>query len=137
MCSNWPRQQLPNLVPGSYRSASPCTRRYNCIAWAAGEDHLWWEPDQLKIYYWPPGVPRAYSVEAYIGAFATRRYEVCLDSALEIGYEKIALFAAITPVGPYPTHAARQLPTGSWTSKLGPCEDIEHDAVDSVNGPTY
>ena len=36
-----------------------------------------------------------------------------------------------------PTHAARQLPDGRWTSKMGHLEDIEHRVVDDVNGPQY
>ena len=29
-------------------------------------------------------------------------------------------------------HAARQLVSGKWTSKLGPDEDIEHESPDSI-----
>ena len=57
----------------------------------------------------------------------------------EDGYEKIAIF-----VGEYewggigPTHAARQLTNGHWTSKLGGEEDVEHTDLDSVGGkPGY
>jgi hypothetical protein len=35
------------------------------------------------------------------------------------------------------THAARQLPTGKWTSKLGKGEDIEHDTPEDVAGGVY
>ncbi|MCI0637958.1 MAG: hypothetical protein L0Y72_23715 [Gemmataceae bacterium] len=35
-----------------------------------------------------------------------------------------------------PTHAARQLPTGRWSSKLGPSEDIEHD-LHALEGEIY
>ena len=35
------------------------------------------------------------------------------------------------------THAARQLPGGKWTSKLGKAEDIEHDTADVVAGGIY
>jgi hypothetical protein len=36
-----------------------------------------------------------------------------------------------------PTHAALQLPSGEWTSKLGPFEDISHAHENDVNGPAY
>lgn len=36
-----------------------------------------------------------------------------------------------------PTHAARQLSSGHWTSKLGDCEDIEHFALDGVANKIY
>ncbi len=42
---------------------------------------------------------------------------------VEAGYERIAWFA---PADGRPTHAARELPSGLWTSKLGTAEDTEH-----------
>jgi hypothetical protein len=48
--------------------------------------------------------------------------------------EWVALFASAD--GNY-THAARQLPSGKWTSKLGTWEDIEHDSVEAVGGGAY
>jgi len=33
-----------------------------------------------------------------------------------------------------PTHAARQLENGRWTSKLGELEDIEHDLHHLASG---
>jgi len=35
------------------------------------------------------------------------------------------------------THAARQLSSGQWTSKLGRSEGIEHDTPDDVAGGFY
>lgn len=35
------------------------------------------------------------------------------------------------------THAARQLPDGSWTSKLGPDEDILHRTPQALVGDLY
>jgi hypothetical protein len=52
---------------------------------------------------------------------------------LEPGYEKVALFA----LGGSVKHAARQLPDGRWTSKMGRDIDIRHDEVDGVSGPFY
>ncbi len=49
-------------------------------------------------------------------------YEECEDGSHEPGFEKIALYAKDAE----PTHAARQLPDGRWTSKLGKLEDIAH-----------
>ena len=36
-----------------------------------------------------------------------------------------------------PTHAALQLESGDWTSKLGPFEDVTHTTVEAVAGPVY
>jgi len=56
-----------------------------------------------------------------------------MDGAPEPGAEKIAVYAA----GEFYTHAARQLPNGKWTSKLGAAEDIEHDTAEDVAGGLY
>jgi hypothetical protein len=46
---------------------------------------------------------------------------------------KIAVYAD----GATPTHAARQLSSGWWTSKLGPSLDIEHATPEAVAGGVY
>lgn len=57
---------------------------------------------------------------------------------MEEGYEKVALFARHDDEGRIaPTHAAKQLADGRWTSKLGALEDIEHMEPEDVNGPLY
>ena len=56
-----------------------------------------------------------------------------MDAGLEAGFVKVALYAS----GLFYTHAARQLPNGKWTSKLGRGEDIEHDSPDDVAGGVY
>ncbi len=113
---------FPKLHETMYRITSPEESHYNCIAWAAGDDKNWWEPGLLEDYYWPKGVPQEYSVEAYAKAFEALDYEACEDGGREAGFEKVALYADDEG----PTHAARQLPDGHWTSKLGKLEDIEH-----------
>jgi len=50
------------------------------------------------------------------------------------GFEKVALFAES---GLLYTHAARQLASGRWTSKLGGAEDVEHDRPNDVAGGVY
>lgn len=56
-----------------------------------------------------------------------------MDASLEQGFEKVALYGS----GAEYTHAARQLPSGKWTSKLGKAEDIEHDTPEDVAGGLY
>ena len=79
-------------------------------------------------------MPREVTLAAFIEAFRVLAYETCTDGSLEDGCQKIAIFADDSGT---PTHTARQLPSGLWTSKLGALEDIEHAAVEDVNGPTY
>lgn len=121
--SNSIEQQFPNLKNSGYQITSPISRRYNCIAWAAGDQSRWWQPEpQARGLYWPLGVAREFSIAAYVAAYATVGFVECDNHQLEPGFEKIALYA----LNGRPTHAARQLDNGKWTSKLGQMEDIEH-----------
>jgi hypothetical protein len=79
------------------------------------------------------GVARAETVQAFRDAFATLGYMLCDHEQLETGFEKVALFADPLAV---PTHAARQLANGRWTSKLGQAEDIEHE-LRALEGAIY
>lgn len=124
---------LPNLSSGDYEITSEATMDYNCIAWSLEEDQKWWWPDSEEVYYWPENLPRNEELEAFIKVYEDRGYEICENHNLEQGYKKVALFADDSGI---PTHAARQLPNGKWTSKLGPEVDIEH-ALNGVEGPTY
>jgi hypothetical protein len=74
-----------------------------------------------------------YALDALEAAFKALGYETCDDDAPEPGFEKVALYSN----GLLYTHAARQLPGGKWTSKLGKAEDIEHDTPDAVAGGLY
>jgi hypothetical protein len=120
--------EFPRLTADSHRVTSPATTDYNCVAWSAGDTERWWEPG----VYWP--VPaETYGPEVLELAFRSLGYEPCPDGSPEPGFEKVALYAA----GAFYTHAARQLPSGKWTSKLGRLEDIEHDSPDDVAGGAY
>jgi hypothetical protein len=76
----------------------------------------------------------AETVEAFVAAFSTLGYRRCPTGALEPGVEKVAIFVDTSGT---PTHAARQLENGAWTSKLGKSVDIEHRVVEGVSGPLY
>jgi hypothetical protein len=127
---------FPGLKGSGFSVTSPPTLAYNCIAWAAGDTTIWWWPDpdeENDAVFWPANVAREETLPAFLEAFATLGYEPCSSQDLEDGFEKIALFAL--PDGA-PTHAARQLLTGNWTSKLGALEDIEHP-LHAVSGAEY
>ncbi|NER00191.1 MAG: hypothetical protein F6K30_26415 [Cyanothece sp. SIO2G6] len=106
-----------------YEVTSPRTADYNCIAWAMEEDDRWWSPTS-EDYYWPEGAPQEWTVAAVIQTLILLGFSPCNDVSIEPGFQKIALFA--TQDGE-PSHVARQLPDGSWTSKLGDWEDIQHE----------
>ncbi|MCC3406489.1 MAG: hypothetical protein JGK17_13045 [Microcoleus sp. PH2017_10_PVI_O_A] len=123
----------PNLSRTDYQVTSPKSQEYNCFAWAAGEDDRWWQPIPGEQFYWPEGVPQEETLEAYIQSYQTLRYEICIGDRLEVGYQKIAIYVDSNGI---PTHAARQLANGKWTSKLGWLEDIEHE-LDGLTGDRY
>jgi hypothetical protein len=127
---------FPGLHPGRFQITSPKSTVYNCIAWAAGDtDNWWWPDDDLdnEAIFWPPGIAREETLAAFVAAFSTLGFVACDEEEYEPGYEKVALFAHVDGV---PTHAARQLPAGRWSSKLGFLEDIEHELHD-LSGSAY
>ncbi|MEE3717624.1 hypothetical protein V2H45_12740 [Tumidithrix elongata RA019] len=123
----------PNLAMTKYEITSRYTSEYNCLAWAVGEDDCWWSPLPEEDYYWPEGVPREHTLQAFVKAYQIYGYEICDSSELEIGFEKIAIYVKVSEE---PQHVARQLPSGMWTSKLGRYEDIEHE-LDGLVGELY
>lgn len=125
---------FPQLTENTFQITSPPATRYNCVAWVAGEtSHWWWPIGEHPELYWPEKAPREETLEAFKATFAALGYAECPGDELEFGVEKVAIFADVNAV---PTHAARQLPSGTWTSKLGKAEDIEH-ALRDLEGDVY
>ena len=139
MPGSWPPHELPYLADDNCTVTSLNSRQYNCIAWAAGDDGNNWWPDPMGIGTWPAGAPRVVTLDAFIKAFETKGYKLCYNNSREDGLEKVAIYAKMDQISgvPIPTHAALQLETGEWTSKLGPFEDVRHRTIDDVNGPVY
>jgi hypothetical protein len=126
---------FPNLKRSEYWVTSEETPNYNCIAHAAGKNDNWWWPDDPPAF-WPDGLVKTESVQAFVEAYSTVGFVLCEDMNhhLEPGFEKIAIYVDANGI---PSHAARQLPDGAWTSKLGEWEDIRHaslEAVEDANG---
>jgi hypothetical protein len=138
MDCSWLEGLFENLKPGDYEGKSVATPNYNCIAWAANKTDQWWWPVNVGGYYWPPELPRepigAETLLNFIRAFELQGYELCDNPDREIGFEKVALYAG--PMG-NPLHAARQLETGVWSSKIGNGEDIEHKDLAALEGNEY
>ena len=65
--------------------------------------------------------------------FAGMEFSVCNTEERETGYDKVAVYAQD---GEW-THAARQLESGMWTSKLGFDEDIAHPSPSDLAGEIY
>jgi|ERR1051326_100182 hypothetical protein len=124
---------FPNLSPDNHRLTSNSTNDYNCIAWAVGVSDKWWDPYPDASYFWPDGIPMDSSLETVCKVFETEGYVITDVEAVETGFEKIAVYGDKDGF----THAARQLPNGKWTSKLGDWEDIEHDTLAALEGDFY
>lgn len=106
---------------------------YNCIAWAAtGSTTEWWS--HIPGYKWP-AANRSPHIDSLVAVFLGLGFEQRSPSetTLDPLYEKVALYARD---GEW-QHAARQLPDGKWTSKLGLDEDIEHDDPGCLCGDSY
>jgi hypothetical protein len=122
---------FPKLRRGDYHVTSCETTRYNCIAHAAGKNDNWWWPVDVYVegVHWPNGAEPTETIEAFVCAYGTQGYTVCTDHDLEEGIEKIAIYVDADGI---PSHAARQLADGSWTSKLGDWEDIRHQTLEAL-----
>ncbi|MEK6289370.1 MAG: hypothetical protein AABO57_26965 [Acidobacteriota bacterium] len=115
---------FPNLKENPWQQTSDPATNYNCIAWSLYDTRQWWQkfPFPLRGYYWPPGISRDDTLDSWIKVFEIHGYRLCEGTDLELGFEKVAIYVKDNE----PQHVARQLPSGSWTSKLGKDEDIEH-----------
>src|SRR5687767_9085038 len=102
---------FPDLILDGYRITSPQTQAYNCIAWAANVSDDWWWPDPCGLHFWPDGILRLETVEAFVAAFESLGYWRCPTSELENNYDKVALYC----LNGMPQHAAKQLQSGRWT----------------------
>jgi len=121
---------FPGLRGSGFVETSPEDIRYNCVAWAAQDNERWWWPDEDS--YWPEGVSREETIAAFEAAYGEAGFVPCDGSLLEEGYEKIAIYTARNGI---PTHVARQLPSGLWSSKLRQLHDIQHRLEDLVSSP--
>jgi hypothetical protein len=111
---------------------------YNCAAWAIGDTrHQYWPvPPELaaRVYQWPGKLPHDETLAAFADGFGSMGYEKCELADAEAGYDKIAVYALPSGV---PTHVARQLENGAWTSKLGDAHDIVHSSLADLECAYY
>ena len=99
---------------------------YNCIAWSIGETKRW---------VWP-----GKSVKSFDQMYAQKGYQrlKVRDYSKVTGHEKVVLYGRLTESGQMEvTHAARQMPNGTYTSKLGAGCLIVHATPEALTGPSY
>jgi hypothetical protein len=139
------KERFENLTDEAFEVQSPETWAYNCFGWAMGESERWWYPPSSKPgqywpiqegaeEFWPHGVLAAPFVPLFEKAFSTKGYESCEAPDLETDLEKVAIYGYETQEA---RHAARQLTSGNWTSKIGHSVDLEHTSLDVLEGAFY
>lgn len=127
-------QIFPNLTKDNYRNTSDPDINYNCLAWACGDTHNWWQPSGEKFHFWIH-TEFSYSIESHIKALKIVGYKELSDSSdFEPDFEKVALYVGNDGL---PKHFARQKENGLWTSKLGEKQDIEHDTLEALECDDY
>jgi hypothetical protein len=136
-------QIFPNLIGSGYDrypvSGRTLKRKwYNCIAYAMGDTtQPWWPHPNRFAFFWPPHLPRELpnqeTLDNFVRAFEWGGYVKCNDGNPVTGIEKVVIFLKDS----LPTHAARQLESGVWTSKCGHLEDIQHESLTNLEGSTY
>lgn len=123
-------------IAGYYRKTSDATLDYNCLAWAVENNQKWFDPQRFCLgYYWPNGVDREWNMTAILQILGLYGYTERSDNDhIEDGYIKIAVYADESGV---PTHFARQLANGKWTSKAGELIDFEHENLTCLECDDY
>jgi hypothetical protein len=120
-----------NLLTVGYVPKSDASESYNCVAYAAGDEHRIWVGYRCAGY-WPPGAKEGRDISALVDAFEKIGYSACgMDDSLDPDSDKVVLYWDSRDW----THVARQWPDGRWTSKIGDYEDIIHNSPYAVVGP--
>lgn len=118
---------FPNLATEPYIRTSPCTFDYNCFAYAGGDQSRRWDPG--ADFHWPDAA-RNTKIATLTRIYKGLGFKICQNGDIEVGYDKIVIYA----IGNNATHAAKQLSTGEWSSKLGDLEDISHTLTGIAGG---
>jgi hypothetical protein len=129
-------EKFPKLRSGLYKVKSPKDRKYNCLAFAANDTQHNWQytgPGKLGGYFWPEEV-EGDSLDDVIKVYGLLGFKLCDTSEVEPDIVKIAIYIDRDLA---PSHVARQTRRGTWKSKLGRGKDIEHGALELLEGDEY
>ena len=125
--------KFPKLNSRNYKRTSDATGRYNCMAFANGEDRKWWEAGvNGGRFYWPPKTND--TLEGWVEIFTKQGYRLTSDRGIERGVEKVAIYVDLKDM--LPGHVAKS-DGHVWKSKLGRLQDIEHSSLDLLEGDQH
>lgn len=108
--------------------------RYNCIAFAIGNDRLWIWPSGKKGQYWPEGIQRDESVEAFSAMFEYFGFQPCAMTDFRGDIHQIVIYANEVKGVLRVTHAAKRIDDLWWHSKLGRQLAVYHH-LNALDGP--
>lgn len=125
------RRRVPKLGD-DYQVFDRSTIRYNCISYSLGIRDRWISP-----VTGPGRLPLLWADRVY-GRLGYRRLPAA-DLRPSAGTEKVAVYAIVGGDGRVArlTHAAVQLPDGTWASKVGPFALIRHRTPAAMEGPSH
>jgi hypothetical protein len=128
-----------NTFPGlkndkQFNITSPIDHSYNCLAWATQKKDVFMWPfnPMLDGCAWPhhDESTELHNLFEFYKGFG---FSECDTWEFDAKFIKISLYH----IDGQFTHAARQLRSGLWTSKLGSSWDISHDTPFSIEGSVY
>jgi hypothetical protein len=132
-------QGFPDLHNVASKQTSDFDLDYNCIAHAFLDDQKPWWPTGLPVagfdrygYYWPIASDNRSHMRAFLDWFSHDGWTETKSDKFAPHMLRVALYAKAAQ----PTHAARQIGQGVWTSKLGQGLDLSHK-LEELNGPNY
>jgi hypothetical protein len=119
---------LESLLPGLRGSGcvvtSPEDIRCDGLAWAAEDEEHWWWPNEDS--HWPEEAAREETIAAVVAAYGVLGFVSGEGLLVEQEYEDMVIYTSRDGT---PTHVARQLQFGLWSSKRGLLQDVEHRTV--------
>jgi hypothetical protein len=71
---------------GGFQITSLVDKRYNCIAYAAGDTANWWWPLPADVteVFWPAGAPRTETLAAFRAALASVGFVECENGDFDV-----------------------------------------------------
>jgi hypothetical protein len=124
-------QDFPNLIGKDY-DLSDEDFSNNCLGFALGDLHNWWEPPNGHGQYWPPGFPEDNTVKTVEKIIRVHGFTVETNLAIAPETEAIAIYA----IDDEWTHFAK-FSSGTWTSKLGGGHDVSRVSLDDLMVDIY
>src|SRR5262245_58321372 len=85
------KSDFPTLGDNFFLNSS-ASGRYNCIAWAVGDETKWWEPSTDPRHHWPTDIPKDPSLGTITSLLKKYRFLTCASMQLSPRTEKVAIY---------------------------------------------